>query len=156
MAVGFGAVGSGIGQIGAAAGDLFSAAGAGAAAAQFGKAATLAKQNAQQETAAYKLQQVQTARTVYQTIGTGIADAAGNGGMMTGSAAAIARSSAQQGALATQLIGTEGQINVNSYLAQQQADLAQQAEAEAQQRADEAGAVGGFIGGAVSIASAFI
>ena len=130
---------------------LFTSEGDAAAASAYGQAAKLAGQNAQQEKAAYNLQAVQTARAVEQTQGTAIADAADNGGMLSGSAGDIIRSNANQGNLAVQLVTTGGQIQVNSYLQQQQAYLAQQQAAEAAAKAAEAGAFGGIIGGAVGI-----
>lgn len=154
MSGSLGSLAGGVQAIGGAVGDIFAAQGSGIAAAQFGQAATIAGQNAQQATEAYKLQEVQTARQVYQTTGTDIAAAGANGGMLTGSAASVVKSNTMQGALANQIIGLQGRINVNSFLAQQQADEAQQQEAEQQQKAQEVGAIGGILGGALSIGKA--
>jgi len=98
--------------------DLFQGEGASAQASSFTGAATLAEQNAKLTAASTRIQETQTARQVYQTIGTQEADVAGAGFTESGSALDLLRSSAQQGSLAKSLVNIEGAISENSYAAQ--------------------------------------
>lgn len=136
---------------GTAAGDLITAQGDTQAAALFGQAATIAGQSATEAQAVGKLQEVQTARQVMMTQGSVTAAAAAGGLRIGGSAAAIIRSNAYQGALAHSLIAENTQINVNSYMQQQIADQEQQESATSAASAAESGAgyakIGGIIGG---------
>lgn len=148
-------------SIGAAVSEIAGAIGAGstiagfeAAKEGFVQAGQIAYNNSQEALAAGRLQQIQTARKVYQTGGAGIAATAGNGLRLEGSAASILRNTAAQGAVAKQLIGTQTQIEVNGYLAQMAADASEARQAEASANAARASRTGGFIAGALDILSA--
>lgn len=136
---------------GAAAGDLITASGDTQAAALFGQAATIAGQSATEAEAVGRLQEVQTARAVMQTQGQVMGAAAAGGLRIGGSAAAIIRSNATQGALAQQLVAENTQINVNSYMQQKLADTEQEESATAAAAAAKSAAgyaeIGGIIGG---------
>lgn len=95
--------------------DLFEGEGNAAQANAFSGAATLAEQNAQLEAASTRIQETQTARQVYQTIGTQEADVAGAGFTESGSALDLLQASQQQGALAKSLVNIQGAITGNAY-----------------------------------------
>lgn len=159
MAVSAQGIGAATSTAGGAVSDIASAIGAGAtaagdeAAAQgFGQAATIAQQNANEAAAAGKLQQVQTARGVYKTAGAGIAAAAGNNLKLQGSAASILANSMAQGAVASQLVGTQTQIEVNGYMQQMQSDLTEQTQAEDAAKAAKDAGIGSGIGAVLKIA----
>ncbi len=154
-----------VGGIGGAVNDIFAAQGAEetaagetAAAGLFGESATLAAQNAQEAEGIGKFQQVQTARQVSLAQGSATAAAGAGGLRIGGSAGAIIRSNAQQGAVASQLVGMQTNINVNGYLEQEQADKAEQVQAEAAAAAAKSAAagdkIGGFFSGAGGLVSA--
>ncbi len=106
------------------------------------------QQNAQLTAASTRIQAVQTARTVAQSLGTTEADVAGAGFTQSGSALDILASSAQQGALAKSLVNIQGAINENAYAAEAGANLAK---AKAAKEANTAGTVSAIasIGGAL-------
>lgn len=141
-------LGSDITELGGAVGSLFTSQGNAAQANDFQGASTLATQNAQLAAASTKIQATQTARSVAQSLGTSQADVAGAGFTTSGSALAILRSSASQGALAKSLVNIQGAINENSYAAQAGAYAG---EAKAANEASTAGTIGaiGAIGGAL-------
>jgi hypothetical protein len=145
-----GSLGGAVSDIANAIGASSTIAGEEAAAQGFGQAATIAYENSQQEEAAGKLQQVQNARQVYKVGSSGIAAAAGNGLKLEGSAASILRNTSAQGAIASQLIGTQTQIEVNSYISQMQADYAEQQQAEDAANAAKVGKLGALIGGGIN------
>lgn len=167
ISTGFSAAGDLLSGFGNAAADAGQAAAFGseaqgdAAEAQaYGEASTYALQNAEISKQATKLQQFQTQRQVFQTIGQGQAAAGNNGLTGGGSAADIMRSSASQGALVGQVIGEQGIINETAYQEQasqyqgmQKAALAAQAGALAQQKASNQKKGTDILGGIVSAAA---
>jgi hypothetical protein len=130
--------------------DLFGAAGDAAEASAYGKAAAIAGQNAEISKQSTAIQQSQASRQIYQSLGGINAAAAGNGLAEGGSAGAIYRSSAYQGALTKQLIGRQGLINENSFLAEQASYTGMQSAANA---ASAGGVFGGILKGAGAVAS---
>lgn len=94
--------------------------------AAYGKAANLADLNAQFTTASTNIQEAQTQRQTFQTIGTEKADVAGAGLESSGSALDLLQSSASQGALAKNLVEAQGQITVAGYQEQAQSYTAMQ------------------------------
>ena len=114
----------------------------------FSSAATLATQNAQLTAASTRIQETQTARQLFQTEGTQLADVAGAGFTESGSALDLLKSSMSQGALAKSLVNIQGAIQENSYAAQAGA---YQGEAAAANEASTAGTISaiGAIGGAL-------
>lgn len=159
-ASGMGSVGSALGgvvsDIGSVVGAGYTIAGEEAAVQGFQTAAGIAFNNSEEARAAGKLQQVQTARQVYQVGSAAAAATAANGLKLEGSAASILRNTAAQGAVANQLIGTQTQINVNGYLQQMSADQteAQQAEdaAQAARTSQKFGEFGAVVEGVTAIA----
>lgn len=162
--INYGMITGGLGQIGGAAADIgqsiqagYTAQGDLIAAQGFEKAGQIADQNAFEAQAAGKLQQVQLARQVYQTVGAGEAAAGANGLRLEGSVANLIRSTGSQGALASQLLNTQTQINVNGYLQQAQADYTEEAQAneaaEAAKKAASGSILGSVIKGVIGLAS---
>jgi hypothetical protein len=152
-----------ISGIGGAVSDLFAAQNDKATAAAdiqaaglFGQAYTQAAQNAAIAENTGKFQQVQTARQVSLTQGTAAATASAGGLRLSGSAAAIIRSNAQQGAVASQEISMQTGINVNSYMEQAEADKAEQTQALAAAAAAQAAAKSSGIGAIFSGASGLV
>ena len=147
----FSGVGSVLSGQAAAKGYATTYAGEEVAAGQFGLAEGLALQNANESKAAGALTQVQLARQVSQVQGQETAIAAGNGLRLGGSAGAIIRSTASQGALASQLQQTQTNINVNGFLTAAQADQAEQQQAynqaAAAKQAESGAAFGEITGG---------
>jgi hypothetical protein len=144
--------------IGGAVGSLFTSQGNAAEANSYTSAAELEQQNAQLTAASTRIQEVQQARAVSQSLGTTEADVAGAGFTSSGSALDILRSSAQQGALATSLVNIQGAINENAYAAQAGADVAK---AKAANEANTAGTIsaiasvgGALVNGGTQLASA--
>lgn len=135
------------GDLGGAVSDIFGAIGDKAEAGAYSEASTLAGQNAQIAAASGRIQQVQSDRQIYQSIGGSKADVAGAGLAASGSALDVIRSSTQQGALQKALIANQTSINVNGY----------QEEASAYQgmaSAASAASTGGFLGGLLKIGAA--
>lgn len=135
MADFFGAAGDLLGGVGGLFGGLSAAQGDREAAKFYFQAA----QYSQLETG---LKETALNRSIYQTLGQGRADIAASGIENSGSAAAVMRSSAQQGAISKALTELQGKIDYSSYEAQGNA-------AEAQGQAAEGGGIGSLIGGAV-------
>lgn len=133
-----------------ATGDLAEAGG-------YARAAALARENIPLEEAATKIQQTQVAREALKTIGGQEADISGAGFAASGTALDLLRSSASQGALASQLIGEQGAIQVNAYEQQAEAyDTMSEAAtfaANAEKQAGKGDLIGGAIKGAGAIAS---
>ena len=90
------------------------AAGDFSAATDYGLAANIAQQNVSIEKMTVGIQEAQSNRKIYQTESTERA-ATGGAGLEGGSAGDLMRSSMQQGALANQLIKTQGNIQENAY-----------------------------------------
>lgn len=143
-----GTTGNWIGQIGGAVGSLFQSQGNVAEANSYTSAAELDTQNAALVAASTRIQSYQQARTVTQSLGATQADVAGAGFTESGSALAILKSSAQQGALANSLTNIQGAINENAYAAEAGANLAK---AKAANEANTAGTISAIasIGGAL-------
>lgn len=153
-----GTTGNWIGQLGGAVGSLFTSEGNAAEANSYTSAASLDEQNAQLTAASTRIQATQEARTVSQSLGTTVADVAGAGFTESGSALAILKSSAQQGALASSLINIQGAINENAYAAEAGANTAK---AKAANEANTAGTIsaiasigGALVDGSTQLASA--
>ena len=146
---------SGIGDIGGAVGDLFSAVGDQAEANSYGEAATYAAQYAKIAASTGQIQQAQTRRQVYSSESATQAVSAGNGLRMSGSAANVLRSSAQQGALQVGLVGEQTQVNVNADLQQENAYAGEQQAAENAKSGAEAGGLLSAVSGIASIAGMF-
>lgn len=83
-------------------------------------AAQLAGENEQLTKTQTAVKEQQTAREVYQTIGSQTAGVAAGGFAESGSALDLLRNSAGQGALSQALVGEQGQMTENSYAEQQQ------------------------------------
>ena len=132
IATGAGAAVSAFGQ---SAADLLQAQGAGSQVSQYQRAAQLAGMNEDIVKQSTAIQSTQQQRAATIAIGTETATMAGNGFSLGGSNGAILRSSARQAALANSQILSQGQIQENQYVAQQQSDLAQ---AQAAQIAENA------------------
>lgn len=127
----------------------------------YGQAATYAEQNAQISAESTKLQQYQQERQSLQVIGAGQAAAAANGGTGGGSAQDILRGSVAQGALTKQVIGEQGIINETAYHEQaaqytgmQNAAIAAQEAAIAQQKAAKQKSGFDLFGGILKAATA--
>lgn len=146
-----GSISSGIAGIGSGIGDLFSASGDRASASAYRKASKIATQNAELEVQSTQIQEAQSSRQVFQTLGAQEADVAGNGLTESGSARALFASSASQGALQKQVLEVQGQINENSYKAAAAAYTGQASAADAAASAATATGIGNIIGGTVGL-----
>jgi hypothetical protein len=137
-------------DLGGAVSSLFGAIGSAQSAQSYQEAATLAGQQAQiaKESTAIQLQQ-QT-RNIYQTISGQQADVAGAGLAASGSAQALLRSSASQGALTKALTTAQGQITATGY--QEQAN-AYTGMASAAKSASTGGFLSSALGAVGAIAS---
>lgn len=142
----------GISDFGAAVGDLFASQGSKKAAQSFGQAATLEEQNAEIAKASGNIQLAQQRRQLYQSESGTMADVAGAGLKMSGSAANVLRSSGQQGALAGSLIAAQTQINVTGYEAQANAYQGQQTQEEQLAKSQQSSGIMSAISGIASIA----
>lgn len=159
-------VGGVLGDFGGAASDLIAAGGYSQeadtyreAAKTIGQAVGLEKQNEAITKASTGIQEVQQQRELYQSMSTSTAVAGAGGIATSGSVSDVLRSSAQQGALTKQLIGAQGEINVNAeaiaatgFKAQQQAYIGQADAADAQAQAAQAGGASDILGGIIGIA----
>lgn len=130
--------------------DLFQSEGSTAEANSFTTASQLAQQNAALTNTSTKIQETQTARSVFQTEGTQMADVAGAGFTESGSALDLLRSTAQQGALAESLVNIQGAINENSYAAQAGAYAGAAASAKEAAQGNTVGAIAALGGALVS------
>lgn len=130
-------------------------------------AGELAGQNAEFADASAKIKEAQQQRELTMTIGGQQADVAGAGLAESGSALALMRDSASQGALTHAVLQDQGAINVAGYQEQQQsyqnlskaAAFAVQGDNLAANAADEAATgadITGAIKGAASIATLFV
>ena len=139
------------GDIGAGISDLFGAAGDKAEANAYGKAAALATQNAGFEAESGAIQQAQTNRKIFQTVGAQETGVAAGGFSQTGSARSLFANSAAQGALQKQVLEVQTDINVNSYKAAAEAYKGQQAAANMAAKAGTVGGIASLIGGVAGI-----
>lgn len=155
---------SAIGGIGAAVSSIFTAQGAAAtasadtqAAQLYGQAATLAQQDAGYYQTNEIIQQMQQRRTFNQVTGTEMADAGANGvTVMSPSVQATLRETAQQNALQNEIIGMQGNININAAQTQAVGLLAQQAQAQGAASAAEASETGSIFSGLFGVAKAAV
>src|SRR5690242_1182569 len=111
-----------IGNIGGAVSDLFAAKagriraeGYEAEAAGYLKSAKLTRENIPLEEAATSIKQLQTEREALKAVGAQQSEVAGFGFEESGSALDLLRASNSQAALANQLIGEQGAIQVNAF-----------------------------------------
>lgn len=128
------------GDIGAAASDIFGGIGDLEAASSYNQAATYAGQNATLEKESTNIQQAQLQRHIESAVGGQVAQTAGAGLAMSGSALSAYKSSMQQGALAHGVTAVQGQININSY-------KEAQAQYQGMANASTAAGIGGIVGG---------
>ncbi len=154
--VNFGELGQGVGGIAGGIGSLMSVGGYNQSAGSYLGAAKIAGQNVQETEAATALQEVQTKRALYASVGTAEASAAANGLQLSGSASSIIRSSFLQGGLAEQQVAEKGQIQATAYEQQQQADYGAASAAKSQAGAAGASGIGSIIGGVIGIVAAFL
>jgi hypothetical protein len=151
------------GGFGAAANDIFSgfasqemAKGSVISGEMYRYAAGIARQNEVLEGYATKIKQTQEERQAFKMTGQQIADVAGAGFAESGSAIDLLRSSNQQGALAKQLIGEQGNIQQNTYEEQATAYDAMAASAEAKAKAESKSAQGKFVSAGFNVAAGVV
>lgn len=136
-------------DLGGAVSDIFGGIGSLKAASAYTKASQIELQNAQIAKESTAIQETQTQRQIFQTIGAQQTAVGAGGFDQSGTAQDLLRSSVSQGALQKQVIQEQGQINFNAYEAQATAYQGQAAAAKA-------AAGGGFLGGLLKIGSAFL
>lgn len=120
----------------------------------YGEAAQLALQNEQYTKMSTAIQQSQSDRQLYLSLGKTSSEVAGAGLSASGSALDILRSSASQGSLQKAVIGQQGLITEAGYQEQAQSyELMQQAANDAAS-AEKTSATGSFIAGAIDIGGA--
>lgn len=132
-----------------AAADLATASGYFDEANAYQTAAGLAIQNKGLQQASTAIQVQQTQRQINQTIGGAKADIGAAGLQEHGSAIDVIRNSAQQGALQTQLLKTQGQIEETAYGEQAAAYVGEEAQANATGQAQQINAAGSAASGLV-------
>lgn len=152
MAFNFGGIGTAFTDLGGAVGDFFASSGEAKSAKGYMEGAALAEQNSTFALESAKVQQFQVMRQAKQQIGTEEATVAGNGFQLSGSGADILRSSTQQAALGSALIGMQGRIQSQGYLEQANALTG---EAESAKAASKGSAIGGVLGIVGAVASLF-
>ena len=155
-AIDYQSLGSGVSNIAAGIGSLMSVGGYNASAGTYYEAAHVAGQDITETAAATALQEVQTQRALYASVGSAQAAAAANGLQLSGSSAALVQSSFMQGALAKQQVAEKGQIQMTAYEQQQQADYGAASAASAQAKAAGAAGIGSIVGGIIGIVAAFL
>lgn len=144
-------IGSALSDFGGAVSDIFGSVGSSQAAGAYKKAAQIAQSNAQLAKTATGIQETQLGIQTFQALGTEKAQTAGAGFKTTsGSAGDLLRSSAQQAALAKQVIATQGQITEQGYEQQAQAYTGQ---AQAAQTAAKGQGAGGILNAVAGVAS---
>lgn len=141
--------GEDLGFAGGAVKDIFGGIGSLQEAKGYEKAAKIEESNAQLAGASEQLQLFQTQRQFERAQGATQAGLAGAGLAASGSALDVLRMGAEQGALQKQIVSTQGQIQIQNFEQQAEAD-------KALASAAKAGAAGGFLGGALDIAKMFI
>lgn len=139
------------GDIGTGISDLFGAAGDKAEANAYGTASKIALQNAQLEQESTRIQEAQTSRQVFQTIGAQEAGVGAGGFAEAGSARSLLANSAAQGALQKQVIQVQGAINENAYKAAAAAYTGQQQAAIAASKASTGSGIFSFLGGVAGL-----
>jgi hypothetical protein len=136
-------------------GSLYKAKGSRLEAQAYDKAAALARLNEQYTKESTDIKEFQQQRDSYKQIGGQEAEIGASGFAATGSALDILRESASQASLTKSVIGQQGLIEEAGYEEQAQSyDLMAQASREAA-KADTWGAVGKFVGAAISVAAVF-
>lgn len=135
------------GNLGGAVSDIFGGIGSLKAADAYSKASQLDKENAQITANSTLISIAQARRQEMQTLGTEMAQTAGAGFTMSGSAGDLLRSSAQQASLTNALTQNQGNITALGYTAKAEAEAGQAAASKAQSG-------GGFLGGLLKIAGA--
>lgn len=145
-------VGGIVGDFGNAIGDFMAIGSDNAAAGAYNRAANIAGANANIEVGSGVVQEFQQRMALAKVFGQQGAATAANGFTDSGSALDIARSSAQQGALAQTLIKNQTEINQSAYLQQQNSDLSMAAAAKAKAGADMIGGITSTVQGIASIA----
>jgi hypothetical protein len=136
---------SGIGSIFSGFGSLF---GGSSAASGYREEAKFYGEAAQYQKLSGQLQDVAARRNAYQIIGKTQADVAGSGLKMAGSAVDVLRSNAQQASLTRSIGDINNNIQVQSYLAQQQGA---EAEATASESSGLFGGLGQILGGGLAL-----
>lgn len=136
--------------------DLYQSKGSTAEANSFTTAAQLAQQNAALTATSTKIQETQTARSVFQAEGTQMADVASAGFTESGSALDLLRSSANQGALAEALTNIQGAVTENSYAAQAGAYTGAAASAKESATGNTVGAIAALGGALVNNAQTLV
>lgn len=126
----------------AATGDLLQGQGDIIEAQMYGTAAGLATEQATFAETSTAIQQAQAQRQLYMQLGSQRAAAGGSGSSGGGSAADILRTSAQQGALNTAVLGAQGQITVAGYKEQAQSYTDMAAAANVAQQVQQTAATG--------------
>ncbi len=144
-------IGSGLSFLGGAVDDIFGMFGSQKAGGAYKKAAAIAGENVLLSKTATDIQRAQVGIQTYQALGKQSAQTAAAGFNTTeGSAGDLLRSSAQQAALAKQLVTTQGEITTKGYEQQQQA---YQGQADAASMAAKGQGAGGFLNAVSGIAS---
>ena len=141
--------GTDLGFAGGAVKDIFGGIGDLQEAKGYKKAAQIEESNARLAKASEGLQLFQENRRFERTQGATQAGFAGAGLAASGSALDVLRMGAEQGALQKQIVSVQGEIQVQDFEQQAEADRALAAHAQA-------GAAGGFLSGALDIAKMFI
>jgi hypothetical protein len=136
-------------------GSLYKAKGSRLEAQAYDKAAALARLNEQYTKESTDIKEFQQQRDSYKQIGGQEAEIGASGFAATGSALDILRESASQASLTKSVISQQGLIEEAGYEEQAQSyDLMAAASREAA-KADTWGAVGKFVGAAISVAAVF-
>lgn len=151
---GFGYAGAAVQDLFASQGAALTAAGARAAAAGYRKAAGLATENLGYEEKSVALKQLQTDRSLFQTISSAEANAAGNGLKLSGSALGIIMDSANQGQLTKDIISQQGLIDANAIRQQIASYTAQAQQYDAAASAADMSGIGSIFGTALKGISA--
>jgi hypothetical protein len=147
----FSAAGTAVSDLFGGIGLLYKAKGSRLEAQQYDKAAGLARLNKQFAETSTEIKVAQEQRDIFKQVGEQQADVAAAGFEASGSALDLLRESASQGALAKAVIGQQGLIEEAGYEEQAQSyDLMAKASRQAA-KADTFGAIGKFLGSAISI-----
>jgi hypothetical protein len=96
--------------------------------------------------ASTQIKEAAASRGIYQSLGGIRAAAGGNGLNMGGSAEDVIRDSAHQGAIAKSVIGLQGQIDYNSFMAQSSSEAAKAASAKSGGMMSTIGSIVGIAG----------
>jgi hypothetical protein len=152
---------SNVQAVGSAASDLFAGFAAGdkikgdlAEGASYTEAAQLAEQNVQITAMSTAIQEVQQQRELYMSMGRTTAAVAGAGFANSGSALDILRSSAQQGALKSAVIGQQGLATEAGYQEQAASYDAMAAAASSAAHGEQTARIGDFVAAGISAVAA--